>query len=151
MQERIASVLGIFGTILTIACETGCTSHHSVGLPVFIAKNRSCSDDDRRVVVIQVSEHRSLRFNQENVRPGELERRLQEIFKTRAYRFVFIIGERDLEFGNVAEIIDRAKEEVDHVAILTHSVLAETQKDSQRKTCFDADLPEEYLRNPRRK
>jgi biopolymer transport protein TolR len=58
------------------------------------------------VVVIQVLADRSLKINQEPVTFEKLGPRIEEIFKQRASRIAFIRGDRPVEFGVVANVID---------------------------------------------
>jgi len=58
------------------------------------------------VVVIQVLADGNLRINQEPVSFDKLGSRIEEIFKSRATRVAFIRGEKPVEFGVVANVID---------------------------------------------
>jgi len=58
------------------------------------------------VVVIQVLADGTLRINQEPVTFEKLGARIEEIFKQRATRVAFIRGDRPVEFGVVAQVID---------------------------------------------
>ena len=58
------------------------------------------------VVVIQVFADGSLKINQEPVTFEKLGPRIEEIFKQRASRIAFIRGDRPVEFGVVANVID---------------------------------------------
>ena len=73
-----------------------------------------------RTIVIQVGKGGSLRINQEDVTDQTLGPRLEEIFKTRAERVAFVRGEDNLEFKEVAKVIDIAKGAgVDKVGLMT--------------------------------
>ena len=62
----------------------------------------------------------SLKINQEDVTEQTLGPRLEEIFKTRAERVAFVRGEDNLEFKEVAKVIDIAKGAgVDKVGLMT--------------------------------
>jgi len=61
-----------------------------------------------RTVVIQV-ERAGLKINQEPATWDSLGLRLEEIFKTRAEKVVFVKGEDQMEFAQVARAIDIAK------------------------------------------
>ena len=51
--------------------------------------------------------------------------RLEEIFKTRAERVVFVKGDPDLEFQQVAQVIDAAKGAgIDKVGLMTANIEA---------------------------
>jgi biopolymer transport protein TolR len=58
------------------------------------------------VVVIQVLADGTLKINQEPVTFEGLGPRIEEIFKQRASRIAFIRGDRPVEFGVVANVID---------------------------------------------
>jgi len=78
------------------------------------------SEADQRTVVVIVERDRSLKINQEPVDLRRLGPRLEEIFKTRAERVIFVKGDADLEFENVARVIDVAKGVgIDKVGLMT--------------------------------
>jgi biopolymer transport protein TolR len=78
------------------------------------------TDADQRTVVISVAKDKSLMINQEATDEAKLGPRLEEIFKTRAERVVFVIGDPDLEFQGVAKVIDVAKGVgIDKVGLMT--------------------------------
>src|SRR5262249_54677750 len=58
------------------------------------------------VIVVQVANDGSLKINQEPVERQNLEARLDEIFKQRAQKIAFIRGEDDVQFSEVAQVID---------------------------------------------
>jgi|SRR5215472_2387717 len=58
------------------------------------------------IVVIQVLANGSLRVNQEPVEWGNLEHRLEEVFKVRADRTAFLWGAASVEFAVVARVLD---------------------------------------------
>jgi biopolymer transport protein ExbD/biopolymer transport protein TolR len=58
------------------------------------------------VVVVQVLADGTLKINQEPVTFDKLGPRIEEIFKQRATRVAFIRGDRPVEFGVVASVID---------------------------------------------
>ena len=67
-----------------------------------------------RTIVIQVIERNgqpvpSLKINQEQVSWGDLQGRLQEIFKQRAERIALVRSENEVEFQYVADVIDTAR------------------------------------------
>jgi len=78
------------------------------------------TDADQRTVVISVAKDKSLMINQEATDEARLGSRLEEIFKTRAERVVFVKGDPDLEFQVVAKVIDIAKGVgIDKVGLMT--------------------------------
>jgi biopolymer transport protein TolR len=78
------------------------------------------SDSDQRTVVVSVAKDKSLMINTEATDEARLGPRLEEIFKTRAERVVFVKGDPDLEFQSVAKVIDIAKGVgIDKVGLMT--------------------------------
>src|SRR5213592_4606431 len=70
------------------------------------AKPNDKSDADQRTVVISINKDKSMMINTEATDETRLGSRLEEIFKTRAERVVFVKGDPDLEFQVVARAID---------------------------------------------
>lgn len=76
-----------------------------------------------RTVVIVIEKDKSIKLNQEPVEEANLGKRLEDIFKTRAERVVFVKGDPDLEFQYVARAIDIAKGAgIDKVGLMTPKV-----------------------------
>jgi biopolymer transport protein ExbD len=76
-------------------------------------------------VVIVINRDKSMMINQEPTDDQRLGPRLEEIFKTRAERVVFVKGDPDLEFQFVAKAIDIAKGAgIDRVGLMTAKVEA---------------------------
>jgi biopolymer transport protein TolR len=62
----------------------------------------------------------SLKINQDNVKWEDLHNRLQEIFVGRSERVAFVKGDGDVDFDDVAKVIDIARKAgVDRVGLLT--------------------------------
>ncbi|MCS7024162.1 MAG: biopolymer transporter ExbD [Bryobacteraceae bacterium] len=81
-------------------------------------------NQDRTVVII-IEKDRSLKINSEPVEEANLGKRLEDIFKTRAERVVFVKGDPDLEFREVAKAIDIAKGAgIDKVGLMTPKIEA---------------------------
>jgi len=73
-----------------------------------------------RTVVIVINADRSMLINAEPTDMGRLGARLEEIFKTRAERVVFVKGDPGLEFAPVAQAIDIAKGAgIDKIGLMT--------------------------------
>jgi len=72
-------------------------------------KNKPQQDTDQSTVVIVIDKGRKMMLNQEPIEENKLQSRLEEIFKTRAERIVFVRGDPDLEYRDVARAIDIAK------------------------------------------
>lgn len=76
-------------------------------------------DNDRTVVII-IDKDRKWMINTEQTDPTRAGDRLQEIFKTRAERVVFVKGDPSLDFRDVAQAIDIAKGAgVDKIGLMT--------------------------------
>src|SRR5579872_5561314 len=71
--------------------------------------NQQQNDADQRTVVVSVAKDKSMMVNTEPTDENKLGPRLEEIFKTRAERLIFVKGDPDLEFQDVAKVIDIAK------------------------------------------
>jgi biopolymer transport protein ExbD len=81
--------------------------------------------DNSRTIVIQIDAARHLKINQDDVTEQQLGERLEEIFKTRAERVVFVKADGSLEFRDVARVIDIAKgAQIDKVGLMTKKVEA---------------------------
>jgi biopolymer transport protein ExbD len=81
-------------------------------------------NQDRTVVII-IEKDRSMKVNTEPVEEANLGKRLEDIFKTRAERVVFVKGDPDLEFREVAKAIDIAKGAgIDKVGLMTPKIEA---------------------------
>jgi len=66
---------------------------------------------------------RQLKINQDVVPKEQLGFRLEEIFKTRAERVMFVRGDPDILFADVAEVIDIAKGAlVDKIGLITAQI-----------------------------
>jgi biopolymer transport protein TolR len=82
---------------------------------------------DQRTVVIVINKDKSLEINNEKTLPSgqpldenNLGARLEDIFRTRAERIVFVKGDPDLEFAPVARAIDIAHGAgIDKVGLMT--------------------------------
>lgn len=82
--------------------------------------NQKQQESDVRTVVIVIERDRTVKINQEATDYEKLGGRLEEIFKTRAERVVFVKGDPDVEFQNVARAIDIAKGAgIDKVGLMT--------------------------------
>ncbi len=80
---------------------------------------------DIRTVVITINRDKTMLINQEVTPESKLGARLEEIFKTRAERVVFVKGDPDLEYQYVARVIDTAKGAgIDKVGLMTPKIEA---------------------------
>ncbi|MBI1956370.1 MAG: biopolymer transporter ExbD [Acidobacteria bacterium] len=79
--------------------------------------------EDIRTVVVSIDANRQMMINQEPVTIDTLGARLLDIFKTRAERTMFVKGDPEVMFADVAMIIDIAKGSgVDKVGLMTEEV-----------------------------
>jgi biopolymer transport protein TolR len=82
-------------------------------------KNQPPPDQDRTVVIV-IDKDKSMHINNEDTDIDKLQGRLEQIFKTRAERVVFVKGDPDLEYQVVARAIDVAKgAQIDKVGLMT--------------------------------
>jgi biopolymer transport protein ExbD len=82
-------------------------------------KNQPPPDQDRTVVII-IDKDKKMHINNEDTDMQKLGPRLEQIFKTRAERVVFVKGDPDLEYQTVAQAIDIAKgAQIDKVGLMT--------------------------------
>jgi biopolymer transport protein ExbD len=79
------------------------------GLDAAIPEPSRDAEADERTLVVTVRADGRLSLNQEELGRDELAGRLAEALKIRAHRVVFVRGEGDLTFREVAEVIDVAK------------------------------------------
>jgi biopolymer transport protein ExbD len=92
--------------------------------------NQKPVDTDRTIVVQVLTQPNSnkprLKINDTDVTWDELSDRLAGIFKTRAERVMFVKGDDDVEFQNVAQVIDiaRGTQVVDRVGLVTAKIEA---------------------------
>ena len=82
-----------------------------------------------RTIVVQVlkgpGDKPALKINQDDVTWENLEGRLNDIFKTRAEKVMFVKADPDLPFDNVAQVIDIAHSAgVDKVGLITAKIEA---------------------------
>jgi len=78
------------------------------------------NQDPTRTVVIIINKDKSILINSEPTDENRLGPRLEDIFKTRAERVVFVKGDPDLEFQYVARAIDIAKGAgIDKIGLMT--------------------------------
>jgi biopolymer transport protein TolR len=76
-----------------------------------------------RTVVIIIDKQKRIKINQEDVAEAALGARLEEIFKTRAEKLVFVKGDEDLDYQTVAMAIDTAKGAgIDKIGLMTPKI-----------------------------
>ena len=87
-------------------------------------KNKPPPETDRTVVII-IDKDKRMHLNNEDTDEQKLGARLEQIFKTRAERIVFIKGDPDLEYETVAKAIDIAKgAAMDKIGLMTPKIEA---------------------------
>jgi len=87
-------------------------------------KNTPPPDQDRTVVII-IEKDKSMKLNNEDITEARLGPRLEEVFRTRAERVVFVKADPDLEFQVVARAIDIAKgAQIDKIGLMTPKIEA---------------------------
>jgi len=87
-------------------------------------KNTPPPDQDRTVVIV-IDKDGKMHLNNEDTDMKRLQARLEEIFKTRAERVVFVKGDPDLDYETVAKAIDVAKgAQMDKIGLMTPKVEA---------------------------
>jgi biopolymer transport protein ExbD len=76
-------------------------------------------------VVVEVAKDASIQINGQPVKESDLQTKLEDIFKTRATKVVFVKGDPDVDYRYVARAIDDAKGAgLDKVGIMTPKVEA---------------------------
>jgi len=76
-------------------------------------------------VVVSVNPGNQIAINQDPVTKAMLGERLTDIFKTRAERVVFVRGDSNLNFSEVADVIDIAKGAgIDKIGLMTAKIEA---------------------------
>jgi biopolymer transport protein ExbD len=86
---------------------------------------QKANESDLRTVVITIDAKHNLAVNSEAIDEAHLGTRLEEIFKTRAERVVFVKGDPSIDFQWVARAIDVAHGAgIDKVGLMTAKVEA---------------------------
>ncbi len=140
MSSMVAALAALVFGLTTYA--VGC-SHKSTGLAVRIARTGRCGDI--RDIFLEVLPGGGLRLNSQDQKRDELAHRLEDIFRSRAYWYLFVEGDPNVSFGEVAEVIDIASKQVDFVSLATPSVIKATNPED---ACLDANLPGYYSGHP---
>ena len=85
--------------------------------------NQKQPDNNDRTVVIVIEKDKSMKLNQDPITEPRLGARLEEVFKTRAERVVFVKADPDLDFEIVAHAIDIAKGAgIDKIGLMTPKI-----------------------------
>ena len=84
---------------------------------------KSNEDIVNRTIVVSIDATKALKINQDSVDIRDLGARLQDIFKTRNERVIFVKGDPNLSFADVAAVIDVAKgASIDKVGLITKEI-----------------------------
>jgi len=76
-----------------------------------------------RTIVVSIDAQREIKINQEPTSLTALGPRLEDIFKTRNERVMFVKGDPSLHFADVAQIIDIARGAgIDKIGLITKAV-----------------------------
>ena len=77
------------------------------------------------VIVLSMDRNGIIRINQDEVEPSSLIGRLQDIFKTRNDRTMFVQADDELLFNDVAQLVDAAKGAgVNRIGLMTAQITA---------------------------
>lgn len=87
-------------------------------------KNKTPPPENNRTIVVQVLSNGAgtpaYKINDTSFNKSEIEPKLAEIFATRSEKVAFVKGDKDLDFGKVAEVIDYAHQAgVDTIGVIT--------------------------------
>ncbi len=69
-------------------------------------QNQKPNPADDRTIVVTINKDHSMLVNTEPIDERVLQKRLEDIFKTRAERIMFVKGDPDIEYKWVAEVVD---------------------------------------------
>jgi biopolymer transport protein TolR len=81
----------------------------SVGLPAAVPQPAADASPQLADIVVSVNKDRSISINTEPIQLERLQERLRTIFAARASKVVFVRGAGDLDFQEIAAVIDIAK------------------------------------------
>lgn len=92
-------------------------------------KNKSQDQPNDRTIVVQVLSNGAgapaYKINDQSFNKADIEPKLAEIFATRQEKVMFVKGDKDLDFSNVAEVIDFGHQAgVDNIGLITPRVEA---------------------------
>jgi len=86
-------------------------------------KNQHDTPDPSRTIVVSIEQGGGLKINQDPVTLAALGPRLEDIFKTRNEHIIFVKGDPDVAFGDVARVIDIAKGAgIDKIGLITKAI-----------------------------
>jgi len=77
------------------------------------------------VIVLSMGRNGVIKINQDEIEPSRLNERLQDIFKSRNDRTIFVQADTELLFNDVLQFIDAAKSAgVDRLGLMTEQISA---------------------------
>jgi len=80
--------------------------------------------EPEKTIVLSMDRNGVIRINQTRVEPAQLIEQLQNIFKTRNDRTIFVQADDDLLFNDVAQLIDVAKGAgVERLGLMTEQIM----------------------------
>ena len=90
-------------------------------------KNKTQDQPNDRTIVVQVLSNGAAapayKINDNSFNKADIEPKLAEIFATRQEKVMFVKGDKDLDFQNVAEVIDFGHQAgVDNIGLITPRV-----------------------------
>ena len=90
-------------------------------------KNKNQVEDNSRTIVVQVIGNKggapAYKINEDSFNKSDIESKLQSIFASRSEKVMFVKGDPDLYYGNIAEVIDFGHQAgVDNIGIITPRV-----------------------------
>lgn len=108
----VINVTPLIDVLLVLLITFMLLPYHSKGLPAAApdpAPDTPSTVADRLDVVLQIKRDRSMEVDSQPVPPDELDSHLRRLFATRPGGVLFIDGARELEFADVASVIDLAR------------------------------------------
>ncbi len=83
-------------------------------------------DEENRTIVVSINDRNQIMINQDQSDLRTLGTQLQDIFKTRNDRTIFVNADPELLFNDVIQVIDIAKGSgVDKIGLMTEQITAE--------------------------
>lgn len=86
-------------------------------------QNEQKNTEDTHTIVVSIDAGKNIKINQTPVTLNTLGTQLDDIFKTRNERIIFVKGDPTLPFGEVAQVIDVAKGvNIDKIGLITKNL-----------------------------
>jgi len=91
-------------------------------------KDKTKDQPNDRTIVVQVQSAGALpvyKINDQQFAKGDIEPELQKIFETRQEKVMFVKGDKDLDFGSIAEVVGMGHQaDVTNIGIITPQIEA---------------------------